>query len=87
MVYVQNYEKWQIIFYNINYGKKLDIINNQNKNECYSIKLEDKNSNEINELIKSFLSFDFSIDNEKNIFKLKSYSFPMNKHKESIMIT
>ena len=55
MVYVQNYEKWQIIFYNINYGKKLDIINNQNKNECYSIKLEDKNSNEINELIKSFL--------------------------------
>ena len=71
MVYVQNYEKWQITFLN---RKKLNIVNSQNENESYQIELNDKNSNEINELIKSFLQFDFSIDNEKN-FNIKSETF------------
>ena len=82
MVYVQNYEKWQITFLN---RKKLNIVNSQNENESYQIELNDKNSNEINELIKSFLQFDFSIDNEKN-FNIKSETFPMKENDVSISV-
>lgn len=82
MVYVQNYEKWQITFLN---GKKFNIVNSQNENECYKIELNNKKSNEINELIKSFLQFDFSIDNEKN-FNIKSETFPMKENDVSISV-
>ena len=82
MVYVQNYEKWQITFLNRN---KLNITNTQNENESYKIELNNKKGNEINELIKSFLQFDFSIDNEKN-FNIKSETFPMKENDASIDI-